>query len=439
MKRNYLAFMVIAIIVIAGVSTGSLHAAGKIKIAKIGFVGDLTGPLSNYSWPLVHPHQWAIEYINNVLYPDGMPIGKDRYHFELITEDDGAKLEESPMAAQRALDKGIFAMLTVLGSFYEPIFPKLVEMKVPMITASPFMTEKIGGFNYRYRNTAPQVMPGTASYVVKKFNLKRPSVYSETGAMGTPGGQQWVDALVKVGIPRDKIDWQQYQVPMSESKFLPYLTKSMNLGADVIVHGATGQWSGTQAACDIYFQAKELGYKGYFCSYTGMTDVQARTMLGPQYASYITKVYQGEGVDAYTNPDPKIRQWGRDYFAKYGEYPIDLVPWGWDEIMVLVSAAHAAGTVTDGAKFNKALAELPFDFLLKSHLKTPMLPQRGNKLWDNNQALMEVMVAGWTEEGIKVPAAFMVVDQKTMDIKRVTYPKKELIDYIIQEWHDRKK
>jgi iron-sulfur cluster repair protein YtfE (RIC family) len=68
-----------------------------------------------------------------------------------------------------------------------------------------------------------------------------------------------------------------------------------------------------------------------------------------------------------------------------------------------------------------------------------MSPQRGNKLWDNNQALMEVMVAGWTEEGIKVPAAFMVVDEKTMDIKKTTYPTKELINYIIQEYHERKK
>jgi hypothetical protein len=205
------------------------------------------------------------------------------------------------------------------------------------------------------------------------------------------------------------------------------------------VHGATGNGGGTPDACDIFLRAKELGFKGYFCEYTGMTDVQARTILGPKYASYITNVYQGEGVDAYTNPDPKIRQWGRDYFAKYNEYPIDLVPWGWDEIMVLVSAAYAAGTVTDGAKFNQTLAELPFDFLLKSQLKTPMSPQRGNKLWDNNQALMEVMVAGWTEEGIKVPAAFMVVDEKTMDIKKTTYPTKELINYIIQEYHERKK
>jgi hypothetical protein len=257
--------------------------------------------------------------------------------------------------------------------------------------------------------------------------------------MGTPGGQQWVNALVKVGVPRDKIDWQQYKVPLSESKFLSYLTKSMNLGADVIVHGATGEYSGTQAGCDIYLQAKELGFKGYFCAYTGMTDIQARTMLGPKYASYLSHVYQGEGVEPFTHPDPNVRQWGRDYFAKYGEYPIDLVPWGWDEIMVLVSAAYAAGTVTDGAKFNQALAELPFDFLLKSHLKTPMLPQRGNKLWDNNQALMEVQVAGWTEEGIKIPAAFMVVDEKTMDIKKVTYPTKEVINGVIKDFHERKK
>jgi hypothetical protein len=169
-----------------------------------------------------------------------------------------------------------------------------------------------------------------------------------------------------------------------------------------------------------------------------MTDVEARKHLGPKYASYITNVYQGEGVDAFTNPDPKIRQWGKDYFVKYNEYPIDLVPWGWDEIMVLVSAAYHAGTVTDGFKYNQALAELPFDFLLKPHLKTPMSPQRDKKLFDaKGQALMEVMVCGWTKEGIKIPKAFMFVDEKTMKITSETYPKQDLIDSLLKEWHDR--
>jgi len=443
MKKKCFPLIVIAIIFIAAItSVGFSHAAGNIKTAKIGWVVDVSGPISMYGQPITHAAQYAIEYINKVLYPDGIPIGNDRYHFELVVEDYGGKIEEAPTAGQAALDQGVFALCMDLGVFLEPLYGKLAEMKVPMmITHSPFMTEKLQDpWIYRYRNTPTQVMPATAWYVTKKFNLKRPSVYSETGALGTPGGQQWVDALVKAGIPREKIDWQQYKYPLSESQFLTYLTKSMKWGADVIVQGATGEGSGTPQACATYLQAKELGYKGYFCSYTGLTDVEARKILGPNYASYLTKVYQGEGVDAYTNPDPKIRQWGKDYFAKYNEYPIDLVPWGWDEIMVLVSAAYHAGTVTDGAKYNQALAELPFHFLLKPHLKTPMSPQRDKKLFDaKGQALMEVMVCGWTEEGIKIPKAFMFVDEKTMKITSETYPKQDLINSLLKEWRDRNK
>ena len=440
MKRKHFWLFVLLVTTIAFVSVGPLHAADKIKTAKIGWVVDYTGPISMYGQPITHAAQWAIEYINKVLYPEGMEIGGERYHFKLVVVDYGGKIEEAPTAGQRALDQDLFALCMDLGIFLEPLYGKLAEMKVPMmITHSPFMIEKLEDpWIFRYRNTPTQVMPGTAWYVVNKFKLKRPSVYSETGAMGTPGGQQWVDSLVKAGIPRDQIQWQQYKYPVGESQFLPYVTKSIQWGADVIVQGATGEGSGTPQACTTYMQAKELGYTGYFCSYTGLTDVEARKILGRKYASYLTKVYQGEGVDAYTNPDPKIRKWGLDYFAKYGEYPIDLVPWGWDEIMVLVSAAYHAGTVTDGDKYRQALAELPFDFLLKPHLKTPMSPQRDNRLWDaKGQALMEVMVCGWTDEGIKIPKAFMFVDEITMEIKSVTYPKQDLIDSLIQEWRAR--
>jgi len=441
MKRNYFALVVIAIIGIAVVSAGSLYAADKIKIAKIGFEGEMTGPLSMYGQPLAHGHQFAIDYLNKVLFPKGMPIGNDLYHFELVVEDDGSNPSEAPLAAQRLLDKGIFAMITVLGSWIEPVYPKLAEMKVPMITNSPFMTEKLEDpWIYRYRNTPTQVMPAVAAYIKTKFAPKRATVLSEMGSMGTPGGQQWIDSAVKAGgIPRDQIEWQQYKAGIAGNEWLPYLTKATAWKSDVIFHGATGEWSGTPQACDIYLQAKELGYKGYFGSYTGMTDVQSRTILGPNYASYLGNVYQGEGVDAFTTPDPKVRKWGREYFDKYKEYPIDMIPWAWDEVMLFVSAAQMAGTVTDGDKINKALAEMPFKFPLSKELKTPMSPLRGDKMWDEKgQALMEVMVAGWTKDGVKVPAAIMLVDESGK-ILRTTYPKPEVIKELTQEWKDRSK
>jgi branched-chain amino acid transport system substrate-binding protein len=441
MKRNYFALVIIAIIVIAVVSAGSLHAADNIKIAKIGYVGLLTGGLSMYGLPLQHGMQFAIDYLNKVLYPKGMPIGKDKYHFELVAEDDGSNPSESPIAAQRALDQGIFAMSTCLGAWIAPVYGKLAEKKVPMITNSPFTNENLEDpWIYRYRNTPSQVMPGVAAYIKSKFAPKRATVLSEMGALGTPGGQMWIDSAVKAGgIPRDQIEWQQYKVPIEANEFLPYITKAIAWKSDVIFSGATGEMSGTPQACAQYMAGKQLGYKGYFGSYTGMTDVQARTILGPDYGSYLGNVYQGEGVDAFTSLDPKVRKWGRDYFEKYKEYPIDLTTWAWDEVMVFVSAAQMAGTVTDGDKINKALAEMPFKFPLSKELKTPMSPLRGNKLWDEKgQALMEVMVAGWTKDGVKVPAAIMLVDESGK-ILRATYPKPEVIKDLTQEWRERNK
>jgi branched-chain amino acid transport system substrate-binding protein len=439
MKRKSLVLVII--LVLACLNFGcSPSDTNTIKTVKIGFVGDMTGPTSMYSQPIAHAHQYAIDYINKVLYPEGIDIGGTKYHFELVTEDDGGKMEESPMASQRALDQGVVALSVTLGAYHEPIFNKLAQMKVPLISHSPFTTEKIEDpWVFRYRNTPSQVMPATAYYVIKELNLKRPAVFSETGTVGTSGGQQWVDALSNAGIPREAIDWQQYKYPYTESQFLPYLTRAIQWGADVIASGGTGSGSGSPQACAAYLQAKELGYKGYFCSYTGLTDVQARKILGPDYSSYLTKVYQGEGVDAYTNPDAKVREWGKAFYKEYGEYPIDMVPWAWDEIMIIVSALHRAGTVSDGEKFRDALSELPFDFLLKSHLKTPIWPQRVDKLFDEKgQAFMEVMVCGWSEEGIKIPKAFIAMDENTMELKSIKYPDKALVDFLTQEWSGRK-
>ena len=64
-------------------------------------------------------------------------------------------------------------------------------------------------------------------------------------------------------------------------------------------------------------------------------------------------------------------------------------------------------------------------------------PQRGDKMWDaKGQALMQVMVAGWTKDGVKVPAAIMLVDESGK-ILSTTYPKPEVITELTQEWKER--
>jgi hypothetical protein len=68
-----------------------------------------------------------------------------------------------------------------------------------------------------------------------------------------------------------------------------------------------------------------------------------------------------------------------------------------------------------------------------------MSPLRGDKMWDEKgQALMEVMVAGWTKDGVKVPAAIMLVDESGKILK-TNYPKPEVIKELTQEWKDRNK
>ena len=64
MKMKQLWSVIIAATLVITIGAGPLYAKKKIKIAKIGFAGDLTGPLSMYGLPLVHASEFAVEYIN---------------------------------------------------------------------------------------------------------------------------------------------------------------------------------------------------------------------------------------------------------------------------------------------------------------------------------------------------------------------------------------
>ena len=85
-------------------------------------------------------------------------------------------------------------------------------------------------------------MPAVAAHIKTKFAPKRATVLSETGSMGTPGGQQWVDSAIKAGgIPRDQIEWQQYKAGIQGNEWLPYLTKAMGWKSDVIFQRGNGR------------------------------------------------------------------------------------------------------------------------------------------------------------------------------------------------------
>jgi hypothetical protein len=284
---------------------------------------------------------------------------------------------------------------------------------------------------YRYRNTSNQTCSYLMHYMATEVGIEKPAITYSLDPGGEAQRLVYYNALVKAGVPEENI--VNIGLPLGEQLFYTYITEAMSQDVDCWISGAT------QQTCLMYLQADELGYEGVFASYTGMTDVQAIEIMGPNYADFIAgKVWQTEGVDAFTHPDQAVREWGLEFFDRYGEYPIDLVPWCWDQIMVAVSAAYHAGTVEASDAYKNTFKELPFDFLLADELKTPMSPQRDNKFFDEDgQALMEVMVCTWTEEGIKIPAVFAVVQQDSTIVSEY-FPTQDLIDSIIQEYKDRK-
>lgn len=435
-STSVIGISIVVIVIVAGVSAYILTLPEEVEeeiiTLKIGWLADFTGGLSCYGLPGKYAAEWAVEKINDELYPDGIEIGGKRYNFELAFEDYAYKFEEVPLAIKRLLDQGVFVIMTDLAFAAEPVLPDLESAEVPLfIWLAPGVSDdpSMSSYTFRYRNTAGQTVPAIAYYMVEEFGVEKVAVLNSTDPSGVSIGDDYVTQFEKYGaevVCREEFD-------RGTKEFYSYIASVMANDADCIANLSTAD------ALLQYVQARESGFEGYFASYTGLTEVQAEKTLGADYAGYLADtVYQTEGVGAFTHRDAEIREWGFEYFERYGEYPIDLVPWCWDQIMVVVSALEMADNVTDGAEFRSAMAELPYDFLLSDYLKTPMYPQRVNKFFDEDgQALMTVQICGWTEEGCKIPILWAEVDVETLEILSVETPPEELRDVLIEEFYER--
>lgn len=432
--------VIVVILVIIG-SVVYLSSEGEappvvITTIKIGWVGDFTGFASTYGIPGRYGAEWALEKLDEI-YPDGfeIPGQENRYKIEYVYADWGGVLDEWAMCVKRLLDQGVVAIISDLASFVDPVLPDLREEEVVLFSwldPSPgFLSIDKDPLIFRYRNEQDQTILGMAEFFVEELGLKNFVFLNNTD----PGSDYFSVPFLSIVEPAggNLLKTEFYSV--GDMDFSIQLSNLKIPEAEFLLANAA-----TTMASMAIKQAIDMGYTMPFATYTGMTEVQAEALIGSNYAQYVEGVYQTEGVDAFTHPDPAIRQWGMDYLERFGEYPIDLVMWTWDITFVMVEAIQNAGTDTDSGAIADALLNVPHPFNnteLWQYVYTPSSPIDGKLFDEQGGTRIDVQICGW-ENGCKLPLKYYTVDGSTRTIISEEYPPSELWDQLIEEFNERR-
>jgi ABC-type branched-subunit amino acid transport system substrate-binding protein len=428
--------VLIAVIVIAAVAYYFIAMAPapkvEIKDATIGWVADFTGGLSQWGIPGKYGAQYALEKLNEV-FPNGFDVGDgNRYKLKLDFQDYGGVFEEHLTATKRLMGMGVPIIISDIIFNIQPIIPDLETHHVVYFCWLDNYRGTVTASNYTfcYRNTTPQCLTGLADYITVDLKNK---TYSWLG-QPAPTTQEAIDyfgnATADNGgyLVANGNEWYQ----AGDRDFYVQLGKLKNLGTDFSYFN-----SATQECALMVRQAREIGWNVPIGSYTGMTEVQAAQLIGANYGPICKNLFQTEGYEANTHPDTKVRQWGSVFQTKYGQYPIDLCLWTWDQMFVVVKAMINAHSVTDGAKIRDALANMPVPYDLDEYQLTPTYPINGKMFSNRHYTMMDVQIATWTEEGCKIPVAFYVIDDETQNIIQKWYPSQDLINTLKQEFSAR--
>ncbi len=112
--RKSLIAMLVSIFVFAAFTSAGLSVAmAADKVAKVGFLHDLTGPYATYGVPMRDAMNWALEEINK----KGFEVAGQKYKLEVITYDSASKPEvEGPGLAKKALYSDKVPLIFLGGS-----------------------------------------------------------------------------------------------------------------------------------------------------------------------------------------------------------------------------------------------------------------------------------------------------------------------------------
>jgi branched-chain amino acid transport system substrate-binding protein len=318
---------------------GSGGAAGAGDVIAVGEYASLTGKEAAFGQSSHKGTQLAVEEINKA----GGVLGKQ---LKLITEDTQSKQGESATGVRKLISKDkVIAVLGEVASSRSLEGASVCQpAKVPMISPSSTNPKVTEGGDYIFRVCFTDEFQGQvlSKFAKEKLNLTEVAVLSDAVSAYSQGlANYYIDHFTKLG---GKISAQQ-KFNGGDKDFRAQLTaiKGVNPGGIFV----PGYYTDVGL---IVAQARQLGINVPIYGGDGWEAPQLYQIGGDALKNtyYTTHFY-------HESSEPKVREFVKNFKARFNELPDAMAALGYDSAYVLVDAIKRAGT-TEGAKLRDAIA-----------------------------------------------------------------------------------
>lgn len=324
---------------------------GKEKIIEFGAVEPLTGKGAKWGTVVVQGEELAVSEINKAGGIKSLGGAK----LAMSKHDTESKPETGITAAERAIQKGIIAILGTAGSSVAMVVTQVAEKnKIPMVVVTP-QDPKImqRGFKYTFRVTAnaevfvPSELAAIAAMVDEKTKKKVRTIAHmyEDSAYGQAENVIYKRDASKFGL--ELILSQAY--PGGTTDLTPYVNKIKSLNPDFV--GLTGFFFDT---CNFVRTIKEQNFNPMGYLIEGNSD-EFLTEIKKDSNFAFTYLLWNEGIKI-PGTEKKAMEVNERFKKQFGMNMDGWAMLGYVSTYVLKDALERAAS-TDPNKLRKALAE----------------------------------------------------------------------------------
>lgn len=327
---------VVAGVALFGIYVNTVQAQQTVLI---GAANPLTGSLAAMGKDAENGTRLAIEEINAA----GLSIGGQKITLKLDGKDDAADPRTATMVAQSLVDDGVVAIVGHLNSGATIPASKIYnDAGIVELTTSTNPTYTLQGFKTTFRLTATDAQqgPALASYVVKKFKVKKVAVVDDATTYGQGLADQFAQAIKAMGVDvvsRDATNDKAVD-------FHAILTTIKGENPDVIMFGGADAGAGPFTK-----QAKQLGLRAKIVGGDGICTEKLAELAGDAADNVLCSE-----AGAPLEKMPGGKAFETKYMKRFGEPIQAFAPYDYDAVYVIVDAMKRANS-TDRAKILAAM------------------------------------------------------------------------------------
>ncbi|PXW23484.1 branched-chain amino acid ABC transporter substrate-binding protein [Paraburkholderia caballeronis] len=320
-------------------------AAGPLAV-RIGFVAPLSGDNARYGKDIENGARLAVEEAN----AQGLKIGDQAAHFDLVSEDDRADPRTGVEAAQRLTNQNVSAVVGHFNSGTTIPASRVYESAgIPMIVpaaTNPLITSQGYENVFTVIPNDAQNAGAAGAYALDVLKAKRIAILDDRSAFG----QGEADEFERVVRSRGGAIVVRDYAANPAGDFRPQLDKVKAADADLLFFGGLD----VQAA-SIVKTMKAMGMRAQFVAGGGVVNRDFIQQAGAAAEGAMAWEY-GRPLAAL----PEGQRFAQNYRNRYGVGVLAYAPFGYDAAWAAIRAMVAAKS-SDPAALRAALKTIGFD------------------------------------------------------------------------------